>query len=74
VVVDSLEDIITNSSDEKKVKKFLEFILKRPNITVIFNHHIRKAVKGEQITEQDIVRGSRVIVNKAKAVLFITCG
>jgi len=72
VVVDSLEDIIANSSDDKEVKKFLEFILKRPNITVIFNHHLRKAIKGEQITEQDIVRGSRVIVNKAKAVLFIT--
>jgi len=68
-IVDSLEDLIENTSDDAEVKRFINMALKRPNITYIFNHHIRKPGKGE-ITKFSF-RGSQVWRNKAKVMLHI---
>jgi len=68
-IVDSLEDLIENTSDDAEVKRFINLALKRPNITYIFNHHIRKPVRGE-ITKFSF-RGSQVWRNKAKVMLHI---
>lgn len=68
-IVDSLEDLIENTSDDTEVKRFINMALKRPNITYIFNHHIRKPGKGE-ITKFSF-RGSQVWRNKAKVMLHI---
>ena len=68
-IVDSLEDLIENTSDDTEVKRFINLALKRSNITYIFNHHIRKPVKGE-ITKFAF-RGSQVWRNKAKVMLHI---
>jgi archaellum biogenesis ATPase FlaH len=65
-VVDNLEDIIIGSS-EKKLKRFTDFILKRPNITVIFNHRVRKAINDIL----DIGERASWFAIKSKATLFI---
>lgn len=70
VVVDSLEDLIVNTSDDGEAKRFINIALSRPNVTYIFNHHVRKA-QGRENPLHFSFRGSQVWRGKAKSMLHI---
>jgi len=68
VFVDSLEDLISNTSDDMEIKTFMKYALAKPQITFVLNHHLRKRIDRNSFIT---FRGSQVLKAKARSLLII---
>ena len=68
VFVDSLEDLISNTSDDAEIKTFMKYALAKPQITFVLNHHLRKRVDRNSFIT---FRGSQILKAKARSLLII---
>ncbi len=68
VFVDSLEDLISNTSDDTEIKTFMKYALAKPQVTFVLNHHLRKRVDRNSFIT---FRGSQVLKAKARSLLII---
>jgi archaellum biogenesis ATPase FlaH len=72
IFVDSLEDLVENTSDDAQVKTIARLLTElRENLTFIVNHHIRKPSTKPETIFSFSFRGSQVWRNKAKSMLYI---
>lgn len=67
VVVDSLEDMIDDTSDDREIKRIFTELLRLRRITFIFSHHINKKETASSLK----FRGSMVIKAKLSSLLYI---